>query len=130
MTPTATLTVHELLRSWRGEMKLDRAAVYLSDLLGREVSRETIRRYEVQSEAPKHLDPMLLAGLARIYGHEPSDLPPAVVNNLQRLAVVIDISRPHTDCVPSNKGGDDTPPDLPEAQSRCIGRSASFEAAA
>lgn len=118
MAPTATLTVHELLRSWRGDMKLDRAAVYLSDVLGREISRETIRRYEVQSEAPKHLDPMLLAGLARIYGHDPSDLPPAVVDDLQRLASVIAISRR----VPSHGGGDSAPPDLPNAPSRCTER--------
>ena len=72
-------------------MKLDRAAVYLSDEIGREVSRETIRRYEVQSEAPKHLDPMLLAGLARIYGHDPADLPPAVVEELRKLASVVAI---------------------------------------
>lgn len=91
MAPTATLSVHELLRSWRGDMKLDRAAVYLSDEIGREVSRETIRRYEVQSEAPKHLDPMLLAGLARIYGHDPADLPPAVVAELRKLASVVAI---------------------------------------
>jgi hypothetical protein len=70
-------------------MKLDRAAVYVSDLLGREVSRETIRRYEVAGEAPKTLDPVLLAGLARVYDHDPSELPPAVVRDLRKLASVV-----------------------------------------
>ncbi|MCA1571951.1 MAG: hypothetical protein LC798_16895 [Chloroflexi bacterium] len=91
MTPTkaAAKSVHELLREWRGEMKLDRAAVYLSDLLGREVSRETIRRYEVAAEAPRTLDPVVLAGLARVYSRDPSDLPPPVVEELRKLASVV-----------------------------------------
>lgn len=91
MTQTATQTIHALLREWRGEMKLDRAAVYLSDILGREVSRETIRRYEVEAEAPKTLDPILLAGLARVYQRDPSDLPPLVVAELRKLASVVAI---------------------------------------
>lgn len=90
MTLTAPETIHETLRSWRGPMKLDRAAVYLSDVLGREVSRETIRRYEVQDEAPKQLDPLLLAGLARVYGRSLSELPASVVVQLRRLALVLD----------------------------------------
>jgi hypothetical protein len=96
MAPTVVQTVHDLLRQWRGDMKLDRAAVYLSDILGREVSRETIRRYEVAGEAPKSLDPVVLAGLARVYGHDPSDLPPAVVKELEKLASVVSLtaSRP------------------------------------
>lgn len=92
MASTATPTVHELLREWRGDMKLDRAAVYLSDVLGREVSRETIRRYEVEAEAPKTLDPVVLAGLAKVYKRDPSDLPPAVVEELRKLASVIAIA--------------------------------------
>lgn len=96
MAPTATRTVHALLREWRGDMKLDRAAVYLSDLLGREVSRETIRRYEVESEAPRTLDPVVLAGLARVYDRDPSDLPPPYVQELRKLASVVAIG-PRTD---------------------------------
>ena len=55
------------------------------------MSRETIRRYEVASEAPKTLDPVLLAGLARVYKRDPSDLPPAVVDELRKLASVVAI---------------------------------------
>src|SRR5437764_1383127 len=74
-------------------MKLDRAAVYVSDLLGREVSRETIRRYEVEKEAPRTIDPVLVAALARVYGHDPSELPPEIVAGLERLAAVVSIGR-------------------------------------
>ncbi len=70
-------------------MKLDRAAVALGDVLGHEVSRETIRRYEVESEAPKTLDLTILAGLARVYQRDPADLPPAVVDKLVKLASVV-----------------------------------------
>lgn len=91
MAPTAMKTVHQLLREWRGDMKLDRAAVYLSDILRREISRETIRRYEVEAEAPKTLDPVVLAGLARVYKRDPSDLPPGVVEELRTLAGVVAI---------------------------------------
>jgi len=114
----ATLTVHQLLRAWRDakELKLDRAALLLSDELGREISRETVRRYEVEQEAPKYLDPMILAGLARIYDQDPSDLPPGVVENLKRLAKVIDISHGRTPRVPSN----DTPPDQPKGFSTWV----------
>ncbi len=84
-------TIHETLRAWRGTMKLDRAAVYASDLLRREVSRETIRRYEVAAEAPKSLDPLLLAALARVYGHDPSELPPGIVEDLRKLAVLVTV---------------------------------------
>lgn len=91
LTNTATATIHDLLRSWRGGMKLDRAAVYLGDQLHREVSRETIRRYEVAQEAPRYLDPVLLAGLARVYGHDPAELPADIVADLKRIAAVIDL---------------------------------------
>lgn len=67
--------VHQLLRAWRGDMKLDRASVYLSDRIQRPVSRETIRRYESKVDAPQHLDPLILAGLARVYGRDPAELP-------------------------------------------------------
>lgn len=89
-TRAAEPTIHALLREWRGEMKLDRAAVYLSDELKREISRETIRRYEVKDEAPKTLDPGIVGGLLKVYGHTISELPEDVgseVANLRDLLV-------------------------------------------
>jgi antitoxin component HigA of HigAB toxin-antitoxin module len=75
MAQTVT-TAGALLREWReaASMKLDRAAVYASDLMGQDISSEKVRRYET-GVPPEAMDPLVVAALVEVYGKALHDLP-------------------------------------------------------
>lgn len=85
------LTLGKMLNQWRtdaGYKTLDRAAVHVSERLGRSFSRETLRRWEADEVEPARLDPLPLVVLLDLYGKSISDLPdPArtVVLNAREL---------------------------------------------
>lgn len=73
----------EVLRRWRGSMKLDRAAIYASDRLGFDISSETVRRYETQYPVDK-MDAQVLVALAEVYDKPLTDLPEAARERINR----------------------------------------------
>jgi hypothetical protein len=56
-------------------MKLDRASIYASDLLGEDISSEAIRRMETGFTPPDKMKPLVLVALCRVYDKQVSDLP-------------------------------------------------------
>lgn len=66
----------KVLVQWREHagFRLDEASVDVGRLLGHRVSRETIRRYEVDYPESK-MDPVLIVALAEVYGARIGALP-------------------------------------------------------
>lgn len=83
-TPKAATETGRLLREWRGEMRLERASVYVSDLLGYEVSREKVRRYETTTPE-EDMDPSVVSALVTVYGRRYGELPPYMADRVERI---------------------------------------------
>jgi hypothetical protein len=81
-----TTETGQLLREWRDAagMKLDRAAVYVSDRTGVEISSEKLRRYETGWPESK-MDPAVLLGLLGLYGKNLGELPVVSRERAHRL---------------------------------------------
>lgn len=80
-------TTKELLREWREDagLNLDRAALLAEGELESPVSREMVRRYEVDNNLTEQdLEPGLLAALLTVYGKSASDLPKEVAERVKR----------------------------------------------
>lgn len=76
-------------------MRLDDAAVKLRDLIGPVlgVSRETIRRYEIGAVPEDEWDPIVIAGLADLYGVTIARLSPNVPERLDHLSTLVQALR-------------------------------------
>lgn len=80
-----------LLRRWREDagMKLDRAAVYASDLLGSDISSELVRRYETD-KPERQMQPVIVAALLTVYGRRESDLPEPMRSRVGKTRGLLD----------------------------------------
>jgi isocitrate/isopropylmalate dehydrogenase len=79
------------LRKWRdeAEMNLSRAATYVSDMIGYEVSSEYIRRMETDQKNPEDWDPIVVLARAHIYKRKEKDLPPEFIARVERIRQIL-----------------------------------------
>jgi hypothetical protein len=80
------------IRQWRedADMGLNRAAVYVSDMMGYEISSEYIRRMETEAKIVDDWDPVVVLALAAVYRRKAKDLPAVLINRVERIRRIID----------------------------------------
>lgn len=80
-------TLGSRLRAARGDRTLYRVAVALEQALGRTITPETIRAYEADEVRRPNLG--IVVGLAALYGRRMEDLAPELVEEAERLSLLL-----------------------------------------